>query len=111
MNFYQENRIPIAILKSIGYNNNEIHKRYLLGMYLSLCLMYIISIPITMLLLNQMLALLSETIGFQLILDINIVNMLIGFILIHGLFGSTVYFINRYYNRIQISEIMKQNIK
>lgn len=111
MNFYQENRIPIAILKSIGYNNKEIHIRYLLGMYLSLCLMYIISIPITILLLNIMLSLLSETIGFQLILDINILHILIGLLLIHILFIATVYFINRYYNKIQISEIMKQNIK
>jgi putative ABC transport system permease protein len=111
MNYYSDNRISIAILKSIGYNRFEINKKYLLILYVLLVISYVVAVPITVVLLQEMLNLLMDSIGFKLILDISFLNILSGFIIIHALFISIVYNTNRYYDSIQISEIIRHNTK
>jgi putative ABC transport system permease protein len=111
INYFKDNKIPIAILKSIGYNNYEINKKFTFLLYFLLLLSYFIAIPITIVLLNQLLEILINQIGFKLILEINIWNILIGFIVINLLFIAITFFSNKYYNSIQISDIIKHNIK
>lgn len=109
MNYYRDNRLSIAILKSVGYNNKEINKKYLLILYVLLVISYIIAVPITNYLLQQMLNIIMDSIGFKLILDISISNMIVGFIIINALFISIMVTANKYYDNIQITEIIKHN--
>ena len=73
--------------------------------------MYAVSIPITDFILNFMLQMIMETIGFKLIADVTVFNVFIGFVTIHIVFGITSYYITKYYDSIQISDIIKHNIK
>lgn len=110
-NFFVDHKIDIAVLKSIGYNNLEIHKKYLLVIYIVMIILYILSIPITNYILNLMLGMIMETIGFKLIATISVWYILIGFIMLHIAFGTTTYYITKYYDGVQISDIIKHNIK
>ena len=99
------------MLKSIGYNNLEINKKYLIIIYIALVLSYIISVPITTTLLGYMLKLLMDSIGFKLVLDISLINILIGFITLNIIFTIVVIYVNKYYDTINISEVMKHTAK
>ena len=107
LNYYRDNNTSIAVLKSIGYSNIEISKKYLLSIYIILVLSYVISIPITIELLNYMLSLLMDNLGFKLILEIKLLNILFGFILLNILFVVISYLSTRYYDKVSISELMK----
>ncbi len=111
MNYYTDNRKSIAILKSIGFNNKEINIKYLLILYLLLFISYIIAIPITQVLLQGMLNIIMDSIGFKLILDISILNMFTGFVIINVMFVIIVILTNKYYDNISITEIIKNDIK
>jgi len=109
--FFTDNKIEIAILKSMGYNNIEITKKYLIPIYLIFVITYIISIPISQLLLNYLLLMLMESVGFKLIIDFSILNIIIGFVTLNILFTLLVIVSNRYYRNISITDIIKHNIK
>ncbi len=111
ISYLNDNRVNIAILKSIGLNNKEINLKYLVNIYFVLIFTFIISIPLTKILLNMLLEMLVSNIGFKLVLDVDFVNIFIGFIILNIIFFSTIIFINKYYEKISISEIMKYNIK
>ena len=111
VNYFIDNRMNIAVLKSIGYNDYEINKKYLLSIYVILVISYIISIPITQVLLNYMLTILMDSIGFKLIVNITLLNILIGYVVLNTIFIIIVYFTSRYYQNVQISDIMKQEVK
>lgn len=111
VSYFIDNRFSIAILKSVGYNNREINKKYITIIYLLLVISYVVAIPITNILLNYMLKLLMDSIGFKLILDISVLNILIGFITLNIMFVLIIYFVNKYYDKINISEVMKHIIK
>ncbi len=106
-----DNRINIAILKSIGFNNIEISKKYLLNLYIVLIITFLISIPITQVLLDTLLRMLMESIGFKLILDIKMLSLFIGFIVLNIIFYVTALLTSKYYDKISISEIISHNIK
>ena len=107
VSFFVDSRFNIAILKSLGYNNSEINIRFLLPLYLILVIAYVISIPITNTLLEYMLKLLMDSLGFKLILDISILNIIYGFVVLNIIFVSVLYFATKYYEKINISEVMK----
>ena len=109
--YFNDNRTNIAILKSIGYNNKEINLKYLLNIYIVLLITFVISIPVTKALLDMLLKMLMESIGFKLTIDIKILNVFIGFIILNTIFFVTTYLSNKYYDKISIAEIMKKNIK
>lgn len=111
ISYFEDNRFNIAILKSVGYNNFEINKRFLLPLYIILTVSYFISIPITNLLLEYMLAILMDSMGFKLIIELSILNIIYGFVILNIVFISVVYFVTKYYDKINISEVMKHIIK
>ena len=111
ISYFIDNRFNIAILKSVGYNNLEINKKYLSILYLLLVVSYVVAIPITYILLNYMLRMLMISIGFKLILDISVLNIIIGFVTLNIIFIAIVYFTNKYYDKINISEVMKHTVK
>jgi putative ABC transport system permease protein len=108
---FVDNRFDIAILKSIGYNNNEINMKFLLSTYILLVITYIISIPITYQLLNYMLDILIDNLGFKLIVEISTLNVLYGFISLNIVFALIIYFSTKYYDKINVSELMKLSSK
>ena len=109
--YFIDNRFNIAILKSIGYNNKEINMKYLTIIYILLLASYLLAIPITKILLENMLRMLMDSIGFKLILDISIMNILIGFVLLNTIFFAIVFSVTKYYDTINISEVIKHRIK
>ena len=111
ISYFVDNRFNIAVLKSIGYNNVEISKKYLLILYIILVISYLISIPITTTLLNYMLRLLMDSIGFKLVIDFSIINTIIGFVVLNIIFGTVMFYSTKYYDQINISELMKQRVK
>ena len=54
---------------------------------------------------------LMDSVGFKLILDISIFNIFIGFIMLNIAFIVVVLYANKYYDEINISEIMKHIVK
>jgi len=111
ISYLNDNRINIAILKSIGLNNKEINLKYLIIIYFVLLLTFLLSIPITKILLDTLMYMLVSNIGFKLILDIKPLNIIIGFAILNIIFFTTIILTNKYYEKISISEIMKKNIK
>lgn len=109
--YLNDNRINIAILKSIGFNNFEINRKYLLNIYVVLIITFIISIPITQVLLDVLLNVLMKSIGYKLILDIKIPSLIIGFVVLNSIFFVTALLTSNYYDKISVSEIIKHNIK
>ncbi len=108
--YINDNRINIAILKSIGFNNIEISKKYLFNIYLVLLVTFTISIPITSVLLDYLLKILMESVGFKLILEIKVVSLVGGFIVLNTIFYVTALLTTKYYNKISISEIISHNV-
>lgn len=111
INYFVDHKVDIAILKSLGYNNKEIHKKYLFAIYVAMVVLYIVSIPITDYLLNYLLGMIMNTIGFKLVVDIRILNIIIGAALLHSVFFIITYYTSKYYDSIQIATILKHNIK
>ncbi len=110
ISYFNDNKINIAILKSIGYNNKEINLKYLLNIYIVLLITFVISIPLTKILLDILLRMLMDIIGFKLVLNIKSINIIIGFVILNTIFLLTVILSNKYYEKVSISEIMKHNI-
>lgn len=108
MNFYAEHKRDIAVLKSIGYRNHEIHYKYLFALYLIMIASFIITIPVADQLLNYLLAQIMDTIGFKLIVNIRLLTILIGLGILHLLFGVMVWFSTTYYDTIPIATILKR---
>lgn len=111
LTYINDNRINIAILKSVGFNNIEISKKYLLNIYVVLIGTFLISIPITNVFLDLLLRKLMDSIGFKLILEIKISSLIIGFVVLNIIFGMTALLTSKYYDKISISEIISHNIK
>lgn len=111
ISYFIDNRFNIAVLKSVGFNNFEISRKFLIPIYLILTASYLVSIPITNYLLGYMLKLLMDSLGFKLILDISLLNILFGFIALNIVFVIVIYFTSKYYDKIKISEVMKHEIK
>jgi ABC-type lipoprotein release transport system permease subunit len=107
MNFFSDHKTDIAVLKSLGYYNYEIHYKYLLILYIIMVVSYIVTIPITDQLLNYLLAQIMDTIGFKLIVNIRILTMLLGIGVLHLLFGMVAWFSTSYYDSIPIATILK----
>ena len=110
ISYFNDNRINIAILKSVGYSNKEINLKYLFNIYIVLIITFIISIPVTKLLLSILLRMLMDIIGYKLILDIRMINIIVGFVLLNSIFFITVLLSNKYYDKISIAEIMYHNV-
>lgn len=100
--------INIAILKSLGYTLKEIHIRYTLPLYIGFVSGFILSIPVSTYLIQQLLNVIIETIGFKLVLDINPVSFGIVFIASHFFFGVLVFIEQRRYDQISIHELLKK---
>jgi putative ABC transport system permease protein len=111
ISYFVDNRFHIAVLKSIGYNNQEINQKYLLSIYVILLISFVISIPITISLLDFMLRLLMESIGFKLVVNFSILRIIFGFIGLNIIFLIVTYYSTKYYESINISELMKHEIK
>ncbi len=108
--YFKDNITNIAILKSIGYNNKEINKRYLLPIYIILLVTFIVSIPLAELLLDQLMLVLMNRLGFKLVINITLANIIIGFIALNVLFLFTLLLSNKYYEKIQVSDLLKGSI-
>ncbi len=111
INFIEDEKINIAILKAIGYFNHEINMKYLLQLYIFLVISYIAMIPFTQFLLDLMLKNIMDTIGFNLVIEMSFLNIVIGFIALHIIFGLTVYFITKQNDKLSLSSILVRNIK
>ena len=109
--YLNDNKINIAILKSIGFNNIEISKKYLLNFYIVLVITFIISIPITQVLLDVLLKTLMENIGFKLILEIKVISLVIGFTVLNTIFFVTALLTSKYYDKISVADIISHNVK
>lgn len=110
ISYLNDNKVNIAILKSIGYNNREINLKYLLNVYIVLIIAFALSIPVTIELLDILLMMLMNSIGFKLILELNILNTVIGFLILNIIFFSTIFLTNKYYDKISIFDVIKHNI-
>ena len=108
--YLNDNNINFAILKSVGYTNFEINKLYLKNIILAFILMFIISIPLTKYLIDIVLDILMENLGFQLVLNLDSSQLLISFILISTMLFFTITSVNKYLNRVNISIIMQKNV-
>ncbi len=109
--YLNDNKINIAILKSIGFNNIEISKKYLLNFYIVLIITFLISIPITQVLLDVLLKTLMENIGFKLILEIKVISLVIGFTVLNTIFFVTALLTSKYYDKISVADIISHNVK
>ena len=111
INYFVDHKIDIAILKSLGYNNKEIHKKYLIILYVLMVLLYLVSVPVTDYLLNYLLKQIMDSIGFKLVVDLQVWNVLIGVSVLHLIFGLVTYYATRYYESIQVASLLKYNQK
>lgn len=109
--YFNDNKTDIAILKTIGFNNYEINLKYLLIVYIILVLSFIISIPITQELLDTLLLMLMNNIGFKLVLNIKLLSILIGFTVLNLIFFMTVLLTGLYYDKISITDLIDIRIK
>ena len=109
LDFNHNYKKDIAILLGLGFNKLEIHKKYTKNLYITLLIMAALSIPLTLYLLRILLNLLIDTIGFKLILSISLINVIIGIILIHLVFFLYILWQNKFLDRINISEHLKNN--
>mgnify|MGYP000962486375 CR=1 FL=1 len=111
MNYLSDNRLNISILKSIGYNNLEVNKKYLTTIYITFILSFTAAIPLTYLMFDLLIETLIDSLGYVLIIKVSTVYIVIGFLILNIIFILTAYFVNKYYEKISISEILKTNIK
>lgn len=111
VNFINDHKIDIAILKSVGLYNIEINKKYYSLLYILLIICYIFSIFITKYLLNYLLKILMDSIGFKLIVNISAINIIIGFVVLQLLFFIIILNSNKFFDKIYISDLLKHNIK
>ena len=111
INYLFDNRLNIAILKSIGFNNKELNIKYILNLYIVFIITYFSAIPLTRILFDLLLENIIGRLGYILIVDISFLNIVIGFIVLNIVFVITVNYTSKYFDKIQVSEILQQNIK
>jgi len=111
INYLADNRLNISILKSIGFNNKEINTKYVLLIYIIFIISFILAIPLTRLVFDLLLHTLINSLGYILLVNINTMYIVIGFVFLNIIFVITIYFINKYYETVSISETLKHNIK
>ncbi|PAT02005.1 hypothetical protein CI105_03860 [Candidatus Izimaplasma bacterium ZiA1] len=105
-----ENEINIAILKSVGYNNFEIFKKYVLVILVIFILTYIIAIPLSLFMIDLLIEIIMRQIGYKLVLNINIYKTLFNYFVLQSVFILCIAIINRYFNKVSISSIIKKNV-
>jgi len=105
-----ENEINIAILKSVGYNNKEIFKKYVLIILLIFIITYLIAIPISLIMIDLLLDVIMKQIGYKLVLNINIYKTLLNYFVLQSVFILCIAIINRYFNKVSISSIIGKNV-
>lgn len=108
LDYNTQHQKDIALLMCLGFTHLEIHKKYTLNVYISLLITSIISIPLTVFLLNQLLQILIDTIGFKLILNISLFRLFLGVFILHIVFIVYMFIQNKLYDRLNLSSQLKQ---
>ncbi len=111
INYFRDHQVEIAVLRSLGYTSFEIHQKYLLVPFILIVTLYLASIPITYWILQYMLSIIMETIGFKLIISISTINMILGFVILLAVFMLIVQQATKFYERLPVASILKHNIK
>ena len=103
----EDNIYSISLLKVIGFNRAEI-RSMILNSYLTYCVFaYLLSVPITINLLNLMTWYLSREFNMYMPMEINLPGILIGFLLIFGIYLMGTINANRKINNISLQEVLK----
>ena len=103
----EDNIYSISLLKVMGFNKAEI-RSMILNSYLTYCVFaYLLSVPITMNLLNLMTWYLSHEFNMYMPMEINLPGILIGFLLIFGIYLMGTINANRKINNISLQEVLK----
>jgi len=110
LNYLSDNRKNIAILKSIGYNSNEINRKYITAIVITFLIAFVVAIPTTRILFDLLLRNIINQLGYILILDVTFSNIVIAFLLLALIFIITIHFINNYYKKVSIIEILKTEV-
>ena len=106
-NYLAENRKNIAILKSIGYNKKEINKKYIYGIIITFVIAFIVAVPATRLVLDLLLRNIISQLGYILILEVTFINIVISFLSLALIFIITLFFVNKFFEKVTITEILK----
>lgn len=106
-NYLSENRKNISILKSVGYNTTEINKKYITAIVITFITAFVVAIPTTKILFDLLLENIINQLGYILILNVTFSNIVISFLLLALIFIFTVIWINKYYEKVSIIEILK----
>jgi putative ABC transport system permease protein len=99
----------IALLRSLGYTNMEIHRRYTLPIYLVMLVCFLLAVPATQWLLDTLLDALMETIGFKLVVRLRWTLIGVGFLSIHLVFAIVIERATRFFDGIAIAQTLKRN--
>jgi putative ABC transport system permease protein len=108
LDYHTHHQKDIALLMCLGFTYPEIHKKYTINIYLSLLITSLVSIPLTTLLLNQILQILIDTIGFKLILNVSLLRLVLGVVIIHAIFIIYIFIQNKLYDRLNLSSQLKK---
>lgn len=108
MNYMDDNKTNIAILKSVGYNHKEINRKFILNIYIIFIIAFLIGIPATRKIFDYIIKLLINRLGYILLVNLSFGNIVISFIILSTIFIVTIYFTTRYMDKITISSILKQ---
>ena len=103
----EDNIYSISLLKVIGFNRNEV-KSMILNSYLTYCIIaYLLSIPITKMMMELMTWYLSHEFNMYMPMEFNLIGALVGFALIIGMYLVGTINANRKINRISLQEVLK----
>jgi putative ABC transport system permease protein len=108
-NFMIDHQKDISIFKSLGYYNKEIHKKYILPLYVFSFTAFLISIPLTDKLLNTLFDSLLTRIGFKLVISIKFLTIVFGLLIIHLVFIMIIYVFSTMYEKASLSLLLKRN--
>ena len=106
--YIDDNIVNISTFRAMGYDTTEVLFKYLKYSYFLIVIGYAVALPISTFMIKLFGQKIVESVGFILIVESSPILNLLGFILLQLLFIVLSILFNRYINKTNISEKLKQ---
>lgn len=103
----EDNYYNISLLKVMGYSEKEVNEMILNSYLIYAILTYLVSIPITWLLIKGMVIYFSSAFEFVMPLELELWHCIVGFIIVVIIFLLGTYAAKRHINKVSLQEVLK----
>ncbi|MCC3372059.1 ABC transporter permease [Cohnella sp. REN36] len=107
----EENKGTISMMKVLGYNKKEVNRLILNSSAYLVAFGFLLGIPLLFVSLSAMFRLIAQSTDFNMQVQINFVYLLLGFVIVYVMYGSTKLLSRRKIKKIPLGEALKPGLE